>query len=91
MSHVYEDLENIMGERGLMPYMLPNVMRSVEPWLRKHVPEERFWDGEYDTTHCGEYMLPEPTAEERETMFECYKMSRQLGGKKFLTVLAGCA
>jgi hypothetical protein len=46
ISHVYEDLENIIGERGLLTHMLPNVKRSVEPWLRKHVPETRFWDGE---------------------------------------------
>ena len=85
---VYEDLELITGERGLMTHMLPRVMRSVEPWLRKNVTDTRFWNGEYDTTHMGEYILPEPTTEERAEMFERYKaMPNPLEGKEVVTVL----
>jgi hypothetical protein len=86
---VYKDLELITGERGVMTHMLPRLMRSVEPWLRSHVTDARFWDGEYDTTHIGDYMLPEPTAEERVAMFECYKaMPAPMEGKEFVVVLA---
>lgn len=42
-------LEIITGERGLMTHMLPRAARAVEPWLREHVTDPRFWDGEYDT------------------------------------------
>ena len=73
MGHVYEDLETIMGERGIMTHMLPRVMRAVEPWLRENVTDVRFWDGEYDTTHTGEYTLPEPKADDRAAMFMRYK------------------
>ncbi len=73
MTHVYEDLETITGEEGLMTHMLPNVMTAVAPWLRENVKDERFWDSEYDTTHTGEFELPEPTAAEREAMLERYK------------------
>ena len=73
MGHVYEDLETITGERGLMTHMLPMVMRAVEPWLRENVTDVRFWDDEYDTTHTGEYTLPEPTADDRDAMFMRYK------------------
>jgi len=72
MQHIYEDLEMITGESGLMTHMLPRVMRSVEPWLRQHVTDARFWDGKYDLSHVGEYPLPQPTAEDRTAMMKRY-------------------
>jgi len=72
MGHIYEDLGTISGESGLMTNMLPRMMRSVEPWLREHVTDQRFWDGEYDPTHTGEIELPESTAEDRKAFFERY-------------------
>ena len=82
IGHVYEDLEIIMGEKGLMTHMLPRAVRAVEPWLREHVKDPRFWDGEYDTTHTGECDLPEPTATDRAAMFGRYKAQpNPLGGK----------
>lgn len=44
IGHVYEDLEMIIGEEGLMTHMLPRVRDSVLPWLKEHVTESRFWD-----------------------------------------------
>lgn len=73
IGYVYEDLETIIGETGLMSHMLPRVMVAVKPWLLKHVTDQRFWDEEYDTTHTGEYVLPEPTKEDRNKMFELFK------------------
>ena len=87
MGHIYEDLGAITGEKGLMTHMLPRAMRAVEPWLRKHVTEQRFWDGEYDTTHTGEYALPEPTAFEQEAMLERYRAQpNPLEGKEVVAV-----
>lgn len=54
IGHVYEDLETITGERGLMTHMLPRALVAVEPWLHEHITEPRFWDGGYDTTHIGD-------------------------------------
>lgn len=31
MVHIYEDLERITGERGLMTHMLPRMARAVQP------------------------------------------------------------
>ena len=73
MGHIYEDLETITGVNGLMTHMLPRIAIAVEPWLRENVTDDRFWDGKYDATHIGEYALPEPTADDRAAMFECYK------------------
>lgn len=65
---VYEDLEWITGERGLMTHMLPRVMKAVTPWLKEHVVLPRYWDGEYDPSHCGGYLLPEPSSDDRADM-----------------------
>ena len=73
IAHIYEDLGTITGESGLMTHMLPRAMRAVEPWLREHVKDQRFWDNEFDTSHVGEFELPESTEQERALMFERYK------------------
>ena len=72
MGHIYEDLGTITGESGLMTHMLPRVMRAVEPWLREHITDARFWDGAWDRTHTGEIELPQPTEAERAAMLERY-------------------
>lgn len=72
MNHIYIDLENITGQKGLMTHMLPRAARAIEPWLRKHVTDPRFWNGEYDTTHAGEFQLPTPTDEDRKEFTDNY-------------------
>ncbi|MCP3965612.1 MAG: hypothetical protein GY718_04550 [Lentisphaerae bacterium] len=73
IDHIYKDLEMITGEKGLKTHMIPRVMKLVEPWLRSHITDQRFWDGEYDTAHIGNYDLPTPTSEDRKAMFERFK------------------
>ena len=86
---IYEDLGIITGETGLMAHMLPRAMRAVEPWLREHITDARFWDGEYDTTHTGEFELPKPTEADQAAMFDRYKeMPNPLAGKKVAVVQA---
>ncbi len=86
-AHIYEDLGIITGNRGLMTHMLPRVINAVEPWLREHVKCERFWNGEFDTTHVGEFDLPESTCEERKLMLERYlAQPNPLAGKSVFVV-----
>lgn len=73
IGHVYEDIEEITWAYGLMTHQLPAVLRAVNPWLRANVRDKRFWDGEHDTEHVGEYDLPEPTDNDREAMLERYR------------------
>lgn len=88
MEHIYEDLGIITGETGLMTHMLPRAMRACEPWLREQVKDARFWDGEYDTAHTGDFALPESTAEDRKAMFERYAAQpNPLAGKEVIGVL----
>jgi hypothetical protein len=87
MEHIYEDLGIITGETGLMTHMLPRALVACEPWLREHVTEPRFWDGEYDTTHTGEFELATPSAEDRAAMFKRYKdQPNPLAGKEVIHV-----
>jgi hypothetical protein len=86
---IYEDLGEITGQKGLMTHMLPRAMRAVEPWLREHVTEPRFWDGKYDAAHTGDYQLPEPTDADREAMTERYMAQpNPLEGKEVIGVSA---
>jgi hypothetical protein len=90
VAHIYQDLEALTGLYGLMAQMLPRVCKAIEPWLKGHVTDQRFWDGEYDITHTGEYALPEPTEEDRITMLERYKaMPDPLEGKEVIEVSVG--
>lgn len=70
---VYEDLEFITGERGLMTHMLPNAMRAVEPWLKEKVTDPEYWDGEYRPDLTGEYPLEPMDAAERTAMRKRYE------------------
>lgn len=88
IGHIYEDLEKITGQGGLMTHMLPRVCRAVEPWLRQHVTDSRFWDGEYDASHTGEIDVPEPSETDREEMFQRYlSQPNPLAGKDVIPVL----
>ncbi len=85
---IYEDLELITGEKGLMTHMLGRAATAVEPWLREHVTDPRFWDGKYDPAHTGDYPLPEPTVDDRKAMLERYKaLPNPLEGKTVVAVL----
>lgn len=87
MGHIYEDLGIITGETGLMTHMLPRAMRACEPWIREHVTDPRFWDGEFDQTHTGETDLPTPSEDDRKAMFERYAAQpNPLAGKKVIEV-----
>ena len=90
MVHVYIDLGSIIGEPNLMTHMLPRAMRAIEPWLREHVTDQRFWDGKYDPTHTGEHGLPEPTEDDRAAMRHRYRAQPDpLAGKAVIAVHAG--
>lgn len=89
MSHIYEDLEFITRNGGIMTHMIPRVMRAIEPWLREKVTDERFWDGTYDTSHVGEWPLEPMTDEENKLALNRYAaMPNPLDGKKVVVIQA---
>lgn len=72
VGHLYEDLGFLTGQ-DLMTHMLPRAKNAVTPYLKKHVTDLRFWDGKFDTSHIGEFFIPEPSAGDRDDMFRLYK------------------
>jgi hypothetical protein len=87
MGHVYEDLGALTGEKELMTHMLPRALDAVEPWLRENINDSRFWDGEFDTTHTGEFHLPETTAADKKEFLERFSdMPNPLEGKTVIGI-----
>ena len=85
MAHVYEDLGFIIGDSGIMTHMIPRFMKAIDPWLREQVTDERFWNGEHDATHTGEYPLRAMTPEENKAALERYSaMPNPLRSKKII-------
>lgn len=88
MGDIYEDLEFFTRGGGIMTHMIPRVMRAIEPWLRSKVTDERFWDGEYDTTHTGDYPIEQPTEQEcKEALARYAEMPNPLAGKEVIPIL----
>ena len=73
IEDVYEDLEWICGESGIMTHMIPNMLEAASPWLRQHVTDERYWNGEHDPSHVEVFTLPTPTTFEREEVWNRYR------------------
>jgi hypothetical protein len=87
MRDIYEDFAYILGDDGFTTHMLPRLLDAVEPWLRGQIADLRFWNGEYDTTHVGEYPLRPMTREESDAARERYKaMPDPLAGKAVVMV-----
>ena len=68
MSHIYQDIDYLTGMEGVMTHMLPNVMKAMKPWLVAKIEEARFWDGEYDTAHTGEFEIEPMNEVEQEAV-----------------------
>ena len=88
MDDIYQDLELITGEAGIMTHMLGRVNTAIKPWLETYVTESRFWDNAYDPSHTGEVLLPMPTPAEREQMFKRFgELPNPLAGKKVIALV----
>lgn len=89
MGHVYQDIERLTGEEGIMTHMLPRACEAMEPWLRDKAPDPRFWDGEYDTAHVGEFEIsPMTDAERKEFLARYSALPDPLAGKEVIVVKA---
>ena len=72
MEDIYEDIEFIVGAKGIMTHQIPNAMRALEDWLREKVTEPRFWDGKLDMCHVGETEIQPMTGAERDAFWKRY-------------------
>lgn len=72
LVYVYEDLRAITT----LPFLtqeIPNAIESLQPSLRQHISEDRFWTGKLDLEHVGEIDIPAMTAEHRAAFLERYR------------------
>ena len=87
MSDIYGDIEYLTGESGVMTHMLPNCCRALEPYLRERVPDQRFWEDVYDTTHVGSIDVPPMDAESKNEFWVRYgKLPSPLAGKSTIVL-----
>jgi hypothetical protein len=87
MEDIYEDLEFITRNGGIMTHMIPRVLESIEPWLRTQVTDERFWEDKHDPGHVGEFPIEPMSEEECSKALERYSaMPNPLAGKKVVVV-----
>lgn len=85
---VYQDIEYLTGEKGVMTHMLPRALRALEPYLREKVPDARFWQDSYDTTHIGEVDVPPMDAAAKAEFWKRYAAQpNPLAGKDVVTVV----
>lgn len=88
IDHVYEDIEYLVGEKGVMTHMLPNAMRALEPYLREKAPDPRLWDDKYYTTHQGEIDVTPMEGDAKEEFWKRYKSYPSLlAGKQVIAIL----
>ena len=87
IAHVYQDIEYLTGEKGIMTHMLPRACRALEPLLRARKLDERLWDGEYDPSHTGEMDIAPLNEREVGAFWAAYKdQPDPLAGKDVIAV-----
>lgn len=85
---IYEDIEYLTGMEGIMTHMLPRACTCLMPYLKEKVTDERFWDGEYDTTHVGTFDIEPLNAEQVEDFQNRYmELPDPLEGKPVIGVV----
>lgn len=72
MSHIYEDIEYITGEKGIMTHQLPGAADAMMPFLKSKLTDERFWDKKYDPSHKGDIPFSPMNEDERVEFFKAF-------------------
>lgn len=78
MNDIYEDVEFLIGETGVMTHMLPEIADTLRVYLLASVTDARFWEKKYDPSHTGETVLSPMNAQQREDFFRRLKERRAL-------------
>jgi len=87
MDHVYEDIEILTGEKGVMTHLVPNAHEALQPWLKEKLQEGRFWNNIYDTKHKGITEIEPMNENEKEEFFVRFrKLKNPLQGFRLLDI-----
>lgn len=73
MSDIYQDIEYLIGEKGIITHMIPNAVTALMPYLREKIKDQRFFDDRYDPYHEGDFELPAMNTEEQAEFWTRYK------------------
>lgn len=92
IGHVYEDIEFLTGEKGIMTHMLPRANEAMMPILGERLKKlensERFFNGKWDKEHLGEVDLQPFAAHEKAVFWENYRaLPSLLEGMKVVEVV----
>ena len=72
MQDIYEDIESIVGEKGIMTHHLGMANNALQPFLKSHISDSRFFDGNYDVTHIGVIEIPEMNEYEKSDFWQLF-------------------
>ena len=70
MNHIYEDIEYIVGDAGIMTHMLQAACHALTPYLKALLADERFFNERYDPDHVGDIEIPKMGTEAYKTFKE---------------------
>ena len=83
MSDIYEDIEIMVGEKGIMTHMLPRACKAMNKWLKASYPDPELWDGEYRPNHDGLVELKVMTDGEKKVFWNTFEnLPSPLSGEK---------
>lgn len=72
MEHIYQDIEFIIGEKGITTHQLPKACNAMQPYLKSILSESRLWEDVYDPTHTGSIDVMPMDVAEREAFWKLY-------------------
>lgn len=72
MSDIYEDIEYLTREKGVLTHMLPNACRALRPYLQSVAPDPKLWANDYDPDHSGEIEIPPMNDEQCSEFWKRY-------------------
>jgi hypothetical protein len=73
MSDIYEDLEYLIGEKGIYTHQIPAAYIALLPFLKSRLKTtQRLWDDKYDPTHLGTIALEPLNSEEQVEFWKAY-------------------
>ena len=88
IEHMYEDIDYITGEPGVMTHMLSRACDAMQPYLRKvTVAEDRLWNGAFDIQHVGDIPIEPMNGHEKSEFFALYAtLPKPLAKKNIIVV-----
>ena len=63
LQHCQDDFKAITGV-SVLTHEIPDALDAIQPYLQRHVTDQKFWQDVHDPLHVGEVDVPEMDEEE---------------------------